>query len=141
MNSPPSDQPLNPQAIALHRSGKLQEAERLYLAALAANALDVTALHFLGVLRAQQGRMAEALEKIDAARALAPDDAEIRLNRANVLKSTGRPEDALAEYDLALTLKPGWAQAENNRGTVLKALGRFAEALASYDRALAANPN
>jgi Flp pilus assembly protein TadD len=63
MNSPSSDQSLSQQAIALHRSGKLEEAERLYLAALAANAQDVTALHFLGVLRAQQGRMAEALEK------------------------------------------------------------------------------
>src|SRR4051812_28321266 len=72
MNSPSSDQPLSQQAALLHRSGKLEEAERLYLAALAADAQDVTALHFLGVLRAQQGRIAEALEKIDAARALAP---------------------------------------------------------------------
>ena len=141
MNSPSSDQPLSQQAALLHRSGKLEEAERLYLAALAADAQDVTALHFLGVLRAQQGRIAEALEKIDAARALAPDDAEIRLNRANVLKSTGRQEEALAEYDKALALKPGWPQGENNRGTVLKALGRFEEALAAYDRALAVNPN
>ena len=141
MNSPSSDQSLSQQAALLHRSGKLEEAERLYLAALAANAQNVTALHFLGVLRAQQGRMTEALEKIDAALALAPDDAEMHLNRANVLKSMGQAEDALAGYDQALALKPGWAQAENNRGTVLKALGRFEEALAAYDRALAANPN
>jgi len=141
MNSPSSDHPLSQQAIALHRSGKLAEAERLYLAALAADAQDATALHFLGVLRAQQGRMAEALEKIDAALALAPDDAEVHLNRANVLKSMGRPGEALAAYDKALTLKPGWAQGENNRGTALKTLGRFEEALASYDRALAIDPN
>jgi len=141
MNSPSSDQPLSQQAALLHRSGKLAEAERLYLAALAADARDMTALHFLGVLRAQQGRMAEALEKIDAALALAPDDAEMHLNRANVLKSTGRLDEALAAYDRALTLKPDWAQGENNRGTVLKALGRFEEALAAYDRALAIDPN
>ena len=141
MNSPSSDQSLSQQAIALHRSGRLAEAEQLYLAALAANARDATALHFLGVLRAQQGRMAEALEKIDAALALTPRDAEMHLNRANVFQSMGQPEDALAAYDQALALKPGWAQGENNRGTVLKALGRFEEALAAYDRALAANPN
>jgi predicted O-linked N-acetylglucosamine transferase (SPINDLY family) len=141
MNSPTSEQSLSQQAVLLHRSGKLEEAERLYLAALAANAQDATALHFLGLLRAQQGRMAEALEKLDAARALAPEDAEIRLNRANILKSTGRLEEALAECDKALVLKPGWAQAENNRGIVLKALGRFEEALAAYDRALTVNPN
>jgi len=141
MNSPSSDQSLSQQATLLHRSGKLEEAERLYLAALAANAQDMTALHFLGVLRAQQGRMAEALEKIDAALVLAPEDAEAHLNRANVLKSMGRLEEALTGYDKALILKPRWAQGENNRGTVLKALGRFEEALAAYDRALALNPN
>jgi predicted O-linked N-acetylglucosamine transferase (SPINDLY family) len=141
MNSPSSDQSLSQQAALLHRSGKLDEAERLYLAALAADARDATALHFLGVLRAQQGRMIEALEKIDAALVLTPDDAEARLNRANVLKSMGRAEEALASYDRALVLKPGWAQAENNRGTVLQALGHFEEALAAYERALAASPD
>jgi protein O-GlcNAc transferase len=138
MNSPSSPQTLSQQAILLHRSGKLDEAERLYLAALAADARDTTALHFLGVLRAQQGRMAEALEKIEAALALAPDDAEALLNRANVLKSLNRQQEALTDYDKALALRPGWAQAENNRGTVLQALGRLEEALGSYDRALAA---
>ena len=144
MNSPSNPQAghqtLSQQASLLHRSGKLDEAERLYLAALAADARDVTALHFLGVLRAQQGRLAEALEKIDAALKLKPDDAEALLNRGNVRKAMGQALEALADYDKALALKPGWAQALNNRGTVLKSLGRFEEALAGYDRALAASP-
>lgn len=138
MNS--ATQTLSQQASLLHRSGKLDEAERLYLAALAENAHDVMALHFLGVLRAQQGRLSEALEKIDAALTLKPDDAEALLNRGNVLKAMGRNQEALADYDKALALKPGWAQVLNNRGTALKALGRFEDALASYDRALAASP-
>jgi protein O-GlcNAc transferase len=128
-------------AIALHRSGRLDEAERLYLAALAMDGRDVSALHFLGVLRAQQGRLDEALAGIEAALALAPDDAEAVFNRANVLKALARADDALAGYDKALALKPGWSQCENNRGTVLQTLGRFEEALAGYDRALAAGPN
>ena len=141
MNSPSEHQSLSQQAALLHRSGKMQEAERLYLAALAADSRDVTALHLLGVLRAQQGQLAEALEKIEAALALQPDNAEILLNRANVLKGLDRPEGALAGYDKALAIRPGWPQAENNRGTVLQAEGRFEEALGSYDRALAASPN
>jgi predicted O-linked N-acetylglucosamine transferase (SPINDLY family) len=134
-------QNLSQQAVLLHRSGKLAEAEALYLAALAADARDVTALHLLGVLRAQQGRLTEALEKIDAAHALQPGDAEILLNRANVLKSLDRPEEALADYDRALTIRPDWPQGLNNRGTVLQSLGRFEEALADYQRALTASPN
>ncbi len=138
MNSPTPT--LSRQAALLHRSGKLQDAERLYLAALAADGRDVAALHLLGVLRAQQGRMEEALQRIEAALALAPDDAEILLNRANVLKAMDRPREALAGYDKALAARPGWPQGENNRGTALQALGRFEEALAAYDRTLAAQP-
>src|SRR3954470_17482526 len=103
MNSPSDhqagNQALSQQAALLHRSGKLEEAERLYLAALAADAKDVTALHLLGVLRAQQGRLAEALAKIEAALALKGEDAEILLNHANVLKSLGRSQQALAGYE------------------------------------------
>jgi protein O-GlcNAc transferase len=132
---------LNEQAIALQRSGRLAEAERLYLQALAQDPHDFTARHFLGVTRAQAGRMDEALADITAALALRPDDAEAALNHANVLKSLNRLDDALAGFDHTLVLKPGWPQALNNRGTVLQALGRHDEALAAYDSALTATPD
>jgi protein O-GlcNAc transferase len=132
---------LSEQAVALHRSGQLAEAERLYLQVLASDPRDFTARHLLGVMRAQAGRMDEALADITAALAIRPDDPEALLNHANVLKSLNRLEPALAGFDRALALKPGWPQAQNNRGTVLQALGRHDEALAAYDRALAAAPD
>ncbi|HMH64345.1 MAG TPA: tetratricopeptide repeat protein [Rhizomicrobium sp.] len=131
---------LSEQAVALQRSGRLSEAERLYLQVLADEPRDFHARHLLGVTRAQAGRMDEALADIAAALAIRPDDAEAVLNRANVLKSLNRLDEALAGFDRALSLKPGWPQAENNRGTVLQALGRHDEALAAYDRALAGLP-
>jgi protein O-GlcNAc transferase len=132
---------LGEEALALHRSGQFAEAERLYLAALQANPADGKALHLLGVLRAQQGRLEEALAGIQAARLYLPNDPEVLLNRANVLKSLGRAEEALEEYERALKLRPGWPQAENNRGTVFQAMGRYEEALAAYDRALEVAPD
>jgi len=132
---------LKDQAIALQRSGRLREAEQLYLAVLADDPQDFTARHFLGVIKAQSGRIAEALADIELALAIKPDDAEAVLNRANMLKMLNRPQEALAGFGQALALKPGWPQAENNRGTVLQALGRHEEALAAYDRALAAAAN
>ena len=132
---------LSEQAVALHRSGRLAEAERLYLQVLDARPDDFTARHFLGVLRAQGGRMEEALADIDAALRLRPDDPEALLNHANILKSLDRLAEALAGFDRVIALKPGWPQAENNRGTVLQALGRHDEALAAYERALAAAPD
>src|ERR1700759_1932327 len=52
---------LTDQAIALQRSGRLDEAERLYLEVLAHDPQDFTARHLLGVTRAQSGRIDEAL--------------------------------------------------------------------------------
>ena len=132
---------LNDQAIALQRSGRLAEAESLYLQVLADDPDNFTARHFLGVTRAQAGRLQEGLADLGLALTIKPDDPEALLNHANILKLLNRPEDALAGYERALAQKPGWAQAENNRGTVLQSLGRHEEALAGYERALAAAPN
>jgi len=132
---------LNDQAIALQRSGRLAEAESLYLQVLAEDPDNFTARHFLGVTRAQSGRLQEALADLTLALAIKPDDPEALLNHANILKVLNRPAEALAGYERALAQKPGWAQAENNRGTVLQGLGRHEEALAAYERALKAAPN
>jgi predicted O-linked N-acetylglucosamine transferase (SPINDLY family) len=132
---------LNEEAVALHRSGRLAEAESLYLRLLADNPRDFDARHLLGVMRAQSGRMDEGLDDIALALKIKPDDPDALLNHANILKLVGRLDEALAGYERALTAKPGWAQAENNRGTVLQALGRHEQALAAYDRALAAAPD
>jgi predicted O-linked N-acetylglucosamine transferase (SPINDLY family) len=134
-------QSLIDQAVALHRGGRLADAEQLYRQALAADPGDFAARHFLGVIRAQQGRPEEGLAEIDAALAIRPDDAEALLNRANMLKGLGRAAEALAGFTSALAARPGWPQALNNRGTALQALERFDEALADYDAALAAAPN
>jgi protein O-GlcNAc transferase len=131
---------LREKAIALHRSGQLAEAERLYLQLLATDPRDFAAQHLLGVIHAQQGLNDQALVEIDAAVAIKPDDAEAQLNRANVLKALGRGDEALEGYARALALQPDWPQAENNRGTVLQAQGRHEAALAAYDRALALRP-
>jgi len=132
---------LTEQAIALQRSGRWAEAERLYLQVLTQAPEDFTARHLLGVARAQSGRMDQALADIEAALTIIPRDPEALLNRANVLKVLNRPQEALAGYEEALNVRPSWPQAENNRGTVLQALGRHDEALAAYDRALALEPD
>ena len=132
---------LTDQAIALQRSGRFGEAERLYLEVLAHEPQDFTARHLLGVARAQAGRMDEALADIDEALKINPSDPEAVLNRANVLKMLDRQDAALSGYNEALSLKPGWTQAENNRATVLQAMGRHEEALAACDRVLAVQPD
>lgn len=129
------------QAVSLHRSGNLAEAERLYREVLAADPQAFVPRHLLGVVYAQQGRGEEALREIAAALVLRPGDADALLNQANILKTLGRADDAVAGFARALAARPGWPQALNNRGTVLQSLGRFDEALADYDAALASAPD
>jgi Flp pilus assembly protein TadD len=45
-------------ALALHHAGRLAEAEAAYRQVLSAQPNQYHALHFLGVLKAQQGNMA-----------------------------------------------------------------------------------
>lgn len=134
-------QPLIDQAVSLHRSGKLADAERLYREVLAADPQNFAARHLLGVVFAQLGRGEDALTEIAAALAIKPGDAEALLNQANILKMLGRTGEAVSGFTGALAARPGWPQALNNRGTVLQSLGRFDEALADYDAALAYAPD
>jgi protein O-GlcNAc transferase len=128
------------QAGEFHQRGALVEAEKLYVQILAAAPGSFAPLHMLGVLRAQQGRTAEALDLIGAALRINPRDASALMNHGNILNLAGRFDEALASYDRALAVQPGDAQILNNRGSALSNLGRNAEALASFQAAAAARP-
>jgi len=137
----PSGTPDIRQAVMLHQSGQVSEAEWAYTAILAADPYQFDALHLLGVLRQQQGRSVEALHLIAAALKTYPQSADALANYGIVLDALKRHEEALASFDRALALNRDHANALNNRGLTLAALGRTAEAMASWDRALAVDPN
>ena len=61
------------QALNLHRSGRLTAAEALYLQILRAQPDNPQVLHYLGILRYQQRRFAEALDAFTRALAIGPD--------------------------------------------------------------------
>jgi predicted O-linked N-acetylglucosamine transferase (SPINDLY family) len=128
------------QAVAFHQQGRLDAAERLYRTVLAAQPGQFDALHFLGILRAQQGDGAEAVRLISRALDRRPDSADAHSNLGNVYQQLGRHADAIASYERALTIRPDFADALYNRGNALRAAGRRDEALASYERALALAP-
>jgi tetratricopeptide (TPR) repeat protein len=129
------------RAMALHRSGRLDEADVIYRRILDAEPRHFDALHFLGVIAGQRGDKETAVRLIDEALAINPRSAPAFSNRGNILKDLRRFADALASYDSALALQPDFADAFNNRGNALRALGRFDDALASYDRAIELRPD
>jgi tetratricopeptide (TPR) repeat protein len=128
------------QAADLHRKGNLAAAESLYLQLLAARSDHFDALHLLGILRYQQGRLNEALALIGAALQRNPGFAPALLNQGLVLDALKRRAEALASYDKALAIQPDYVEALYNRGVVLGGMNRLAEALASFDAILAIMP-
>jgi tetratricopeptide (TPR) repeat protein len=127
------------RARTLHERGALDDAERGYREVLQADADHADALHLLGVLHFQRGRMEEAdaaisrsLERMPSALALA--------NHASVLAGLGRRDDALAQLDAALAMSPAHPRSLVLRASLLAELTRYDEALQTYERLLEVAP-
>jgi protein O-GlcNAc transferase len=113
------------RAATLHRSGRLEEADRWYLAILDSAPDLFDALYQAGIVAAQRGRFDEALRRLQRAVEVNPESAEAQSDYGNVLQIAGRREEALAHWDRALALKPGFAGAWSNRSVALRELGRL----------------
>src|SRR6266568_2639043 len=86
------------QALALHREGRLGEAEKVYNAVLKANPDHFDALHLCGVLQHQQGRSLEALHLVGRALRAGSSSAEALSNHGVILEALRRDDEALASF-------------------------------------------
>ncbi len=128
------------EAVALHRQGRLDEAERLYNRVLKADRNEFDALHLLGMLNHQRGKTGEAYRLLVAALKAQPRSADALANFGMVLHALKRNDEALAQFDKALAAAPGHIDALNNRGNVLVAQGRVADALRDFEQILLRDP-
>jgi protein O-GlcNAc transferase len=78
------------RAVSLHENGELADAERLYQNLLKLDHNHSGCLHHLGLLRAQQGRLGDALGLLELALARSPDSAEILNHAGSVLHAMKR---------------------------------------------------
>ncbi len=67
-------------AMALHRAGRLDQAEAAYRAMLDPHPGHSDALHLLGVIASQRGQFEQAIELISRALASAPDNVHFLVN-------------------------------------------------------------
>jgi len=128
------------EAVALHRQGRLRDAERLYARVLKVMPDNFDALHLSGLVKAQSGRMGEAYRLMATALGINAQAADAWVNFANVLHALGRDAEALEALERALQLRPGDPEILRLRGDTLIALGRAREAIEAFDRVLAAQP-
>jgi tetratricopeptide (TPR) repeat protein len=127
-------------ALALHRSGKLVEAARLYRSALVQAPANADALCYLAMIYCQQGQFAEGADLLRRAVAVDPR----RGSTHNLLGMTyhrlGQIGPAITCFDLAIACDPGRPDAHGNRAALMLDLRRYSEAIESCDRALSLMP-
>lgn len=128
------------RAATLHQQGQLAAAQTLYEKALASEPRNADALNLLGVLFAQKGDPAKAVELMTRAVGLDPGNFFAFGNLAGAQRALRQLDHAVVSYDRALALKPDYADAYLFRGDVLMELGNPSAALESYGRYLTFNP-
>jgi protein O-GlcNAc transferase len=126
-----SDQTLA-AAIAHHRAGRLNEAERLYRLVCQSDPQNARAFHLLGVV-AHQLRRPDAAALIGQAVMLDPDFAEAHNDRGVILATQGLFAEALPCFERAVALNPGYHEARNNLARGLRSLGNLEEALTQFE--------
>lgn len=129
------------RGMASQQAGMIDAAEALYRQALAIDANQFEALHFLGVLQAQRGNLVEAERLVSRSLTLNAQRAEAHLNYARILRDLQRPEATIESCNTALRLNPSLIAASLLLGNALRDIAHYDAALASYDRATAMWPN
>jgi tetratricopeptide (TPR) repeat protein len=138
--------PFNPgqalgEAVALHRQGRLHEAEKIYARVLKAVPDHFDALNLLGAIKARQGQFGEAQRLFGAAVKADPRVPQGWSNLGQAYYALKRPSEALACFDKARALAPDDADILYQHANALLSLDRPREALAEFQAVLARAPH
>lgn len=123
------------------RTRGLEAAGRLALQALAEGVQHPGVMNLAASAHFGEGRFEDALQLLNRARAVAPNDPKLLNSIGLCLKSLGRMDEALQTFDNALAINPNMASAHFNRGLVLQDLKHTRAARLAYERAAALDPN
>lgn len=127
--------------IALHRQGRLDDAEPLYRQLLRVLPDDPDLTHFYGVLLHQRQRGDEALRLVRRSIELDPAVASWHNNLGNMLLDRQQPLEAAQAYQRCLALEPGNVEVRNNLGCLLRQCGETDAAEALLREAIALAPD
>ncbi|MCK9419664.1 MAG: tetratricopeptide repeat protein [Nitrospirae bacterium] len=120
--------------------GRLEDAKRELLAALALAPADFELHNNLGVIYKRMGLFDEAEREYTIVLKLSPGDVMARYNLGNVYLAQGKVPEAIREYELTVKLIPDYDEAHNNLGIAYQKSGQFDAAIREFNRALQLNP-
>lgn len=129
------------QAVGLHQSGHLSEAESLYRQFLSHTPGEPTALYLLGVCLLQTKRPQEAIRHISTAIEANPRQPDYHYNLAEAYRAAERPNDATRSYEQAVALQPDYTQAWHGLGMVRQMTGDLQGAITAFQQELKLDPS
>lgn len=118
-----------------HRAGRLDDATICYREALALDADNPEAHHFLGIISLQSGKPSEATEWIVAAVQGDPENAKYRGNLGAAYLADGQVSEALEMLEKAAGLDPESIDILCNLAAAQRGTGGLDSAIATYLRA------
>ena len=128
------------QAVDLHQSGKLEQAEQVYREILCSTPKHADALHLLGVVAYQVGKYKIAVDLVTQAIGIDSKQSSYFNNLGNALKKLGKLEESTQAYYKAIEIKPDYAEVYNNLGNVLGEQNKLEESIGAYRQALEIDP-
>ena len=128
------------RAVAAHQAGDLAAAAAGYRDVLARDAGHADAMHYLGMIAYQQGRIGEARKRVGKAAETQPRNPAILANLGLVLFAADRLEEAAESLSAALALGPRQAEAWHTFGLVRQRQGQARAAINCQRQTLALAP-
>lgn len=128
------------RALALHETGELEQAVKLYRSLLRALPVATVAISNLGVALLQLGQCEEGLCQLERSLRIDPKQPEVLVACAMAYVEQGEVGAALESCQRALLLAPSLVSAYHTQGLALHMLGRYEEALLSYASVLKVSP-
>ena len=127
-------------AIEHHRQGRLEQAARLYEAALAQAPDHPDTLHLLGLVTLQRGDPSRAAALVSRAIAVRSTEAAYHATLAAAFWALGQLDRTVNAYRSALELQPDHPECHCNLGATLIDLGAVDEAVTHFREAIRLRP-
>jgi Tfp pilus assembly protein PilF len=125
---------------ALEQANKLAQADDLANRMLAASPAHPHILHLAGIVAYRNGRVAQAIERMEKSEQLSPEVALYPRNMCEVYRGAGRLDDAVRAGRRAIALAPQDARAYFNLALIHYERLELDDAVAVADQALALEP-
>ena len=128
------------KAKKLHQSGKIVDAQKLYLKLIEDNFNDEK-LHFLiGTSFLQLENYQQARNYLDISIKINPNVPHIYNSRGIVFSKTKKFENAIKDFDKAILLKKDFFEAYLNKAIVLKNIKKFDEGIRCFNECIKLEP-